>query len=84
MKPSVAPSPNPLTLKKRMKVPRQAMLEQDAVHRRSAFTGNKLAGSVGLDESEQDSFGGGKLDGDKLTFDVPQGTNGEGSVHVEL
>ena len=38
--------------------------------------GNKLAGSVGPNESEQDSFEGGKVDGDKLTFDVPQGENG--------
>ena len=46
--------------------------------------GNKLSGSVGPDESEQDEFEGGKVEGDKLTFDVPQGTNGEGSLHVEL
>jgi hypothetical protein len=45
--------------------------------------GNKLSGSVGPNESEQDSFKGGKVDGDKLTFDVPQGQNG-GSVHVEM
>ncbi len=46
--------------------------------------GNKLSGSVGPNESEQDSFEGGKVDGDKLTFDVPQGPNGEGSIHVEM
>jgi hypothetical protein len=46
--------------------------------------GNKLWGSVGPDESEQDSFEGGKVDGDRLTFDVPQGSNGEGSIHVEM
>ena len=46
--------------------------------------GNKLSGSVGPDESEQDSLEGGKVDGDKLTFDVPQGPNGEGSIHVEM
>lgn len=46
--------------------------------------GNKLSGSVGPNESEQDSFEGGKVDGDKLTFDVPQGPNDEGSIHVEM
>jgi len=46
--------------------------------------GNKLSGSVGPNESEQDSFEGGKVDGDKLIFDVPQGPNREGSIHVEL
>ena len=46
--------------------------------------GNKLSGSVGPNESEQDSFEGGKVDGDKLTFDVPQGPNSEGSMHVEM
>jgi len=46
--------------------------------------GNKLSGSVGPNEYEQDSFEGGKMDGDKLTFDVPQGPNGEGSIHVDL
>jgi hypothetical protein len=46
--------------------------------------GNKLSGSVGPDESEQDSFEGGKVEGDKLTFDVPQGDNGEGTLHVEM
>ena len=46
--------------------------------------GNKLSGSVGPNENEQDSFEGGKVDGDKLTFDVPQGPNGEGSIHVEM
>ena len=40
--------------------------------------------TVGPNESEQDSFEGGKVDGDKLTFDVPQGPNGEGSIHVEM
>jgi hypothetical protein len=46
--------------------------------------GNKLSGSVGPNENEQDSFEGGKVDGDKLTFDVPQGPSGEGSIHVEM
>lgn len=46
--------------------------------------GNKLSGSVGPDESEQDEFEGGKVEGDKLTFDVPQGPNGEGSLRVEM
>src|SRR5256885_16257692 len=46
--------------------------------------GNKLSGSVGPDESEQDSFQGGNVEGDKLTFDVPQGPNGEGSIHIEM
>jgi hypothetical protein len=46
--------------------------------------GNTLSGSVGPNESEQDSFESGKVDGDKLTFDVPQGPNGEGSIHVEM
>ena len=46
--------------------------------------GNKLSGSVGPNESEQGSFEGGKVDGDKLTFDVPQGPNGEGSIHIEM
>src|SRR5215470_14630758 len=46
--------------------------------------GNRLSGSLGPNEREQDSFEGGKVDGDKLTFDVPQGENGEGSIHVEM
>src|SRR5690348_252194 len=46
--------------------------------------GNKLSGSVGPNEDEQDSFEGGKVEGDKITFDVPQGPSGEGSMHVEL
>jgi hypothetical protein len=46
--------------------------------------GNSLSGSVGPDESEQDEFEGGKVEGDKVTFDVPQGPNGEGSLHVEM
>ena len=46
--------------------------------------GNKLSGSVGPNESEQDPFEGGMVDGDKLTFDVPQGSNGEGSIHVDM
>ena len=46
--------------------------------------GTKLSGSVGPDETEQDEFNGGKVEGDKLTFDVPQGPNREGSLHVEL
>jgi hypothetical protein len=60
--------------------------EDDAKPAYSIFhqDGNKLSGSIGPDESEQDSFEGGKVDGDKLTFDVPQGPNGEGSIHVEM
>jgi hypothetical protein len=46
--------------------------------------GNRLSGSVGPDQSEQDEFEGGKVEGDKLIFDVPQGSNGEGSLHVEM
>jgi hypothetical protein len=46
--------------------------------------GNKLSGSVGPNETEQDEFEGGKVEGDKLTFDVPQGPNSEGSLHVEM
>src|SRR2546430_494382 len=46
--------------------------------------GNKLSGSVGPDESDQDSFEGGKVEGDKLTFDVSQGPNGEGAIHIEM
>jgi len=46
--------------------------------------GNKLSGSVGPSQSEQDTFEGGKVEGDKLIFDVPQGPNSEGSIHVEL
>lgn len=46
--------------------------------------GNRLSGSVGPNEEEQDPFEGGKVDGDTLTFDVPQGPNGEGSIHVEM
>jgi hypothetical protein len=60
--------------------------ENDAKPAYSIFRqdGNGLSGSVGPNESEQDSFEGGKVDGDKLTFDVPQGPNGEGSIHVEM
>ena len=60
--------------------------ENDAKPAYSIFKqdGNKLSGSVGPNESEQDSFEGGKVYGDKLTFDVPQGPNGEGSIHVEM
>ena len=60
--------------------------ENDAKPAYSIFNqdGNKLSGSVGPSESEQDSFEGGNVDGDKLTFDVPQGPNGEGSIHVEM
>ena len=46
--------------------------------------GNRLSGTVGPDETEQDEFDGGKVEGDKLTFDVPQGDNGEGTLHVEM
>ena len=46
--------------------------------------GNNLSGSVGPNENEQDSFKDGKVDEDKLTFDVPQGPSGEGSIHMEM
>jgi len=46
--------------------------------------GSKLSGSVGPNEGEQDSFQGGKVEGDNLTFDVPQGPSGQGSLHVEM
>ena len=46
--------------------------------------GNKLTGSAGPSESEQHSFEGGKLEGSKLTFDVPLGGQGEGSMHFAL
>ena len=49
MKPPVAPSLNPLTLKERMKVSRQAMPEQDAAQRSSAFTEVNLGYSPELD-----------------------------------
>ena len=60
--------------------------QNDAKPAYSIFTQNenKLSGSIGPNESEQDSFEGGKVDGDKLTFDVPQGPTGEGSIHVEV
>lgn len=60
--------------------------ENDAEPAYSIFKqdGSKLSGSVGPNEYEQDPFEGGKLDGDKLTFDVPQGQNGEGSIHFEM
>lgn len=44
--------------------------------------GSKLTGSAGPDESEQHSFVGGKVEGNKLTFDVSLG--GEGSMHFDL
>lgn len=46
--------------------------------------GNKLAGSAGPSESEQHSFEGGKVEGNRLTFDVPLGGQGEGSMHFDL
>jgi hypothetical protein len=60
--------------------------QKDAKPAYSIFNqdGAKLSGSVGPNEDEQDSFKGGKVEGDKLTFDVPQGPNGEGSIHVEM
>jgi hypothetical protein len=44
--------------------------------------GNRLTGSAGPNESEQHSFEGGKVDGNRLTFDVSLG--GEGSMHFDL
>ncbi len=52
MKPPVAPSLNPLTLKERMKVSRQAMPEQDAAQRSSAFTEVNLGYSPELARQE--------------------------------
>lgn len=46
--------------------------------------GNKLSGSAGPSESEQHSFEGGKVEGNKLTFDVPLGGQGEGFMHFDL
>ncbi|PYT68237.1 MAG: hypothetical protein DMG39_21720 [Acidobacteria bacterium] len=46
--------------------------------------GNKLAGSAGPSESEQHSFEGGKVEGNRLTFDVPLGGQGEGSMHFDM
>ena len=64
----------------------QMVGENDAKPAYSIFSqdGNKLSGSLGPNENEQDSFEGGKVDGDKLIFDVPQGPNREGSIHVEI
>lgn len=52
MKPPVTPSLNPLTLKERMKVPRQAMLEQDPGRRSSTFTEVNLGYSPELARQE--------------------------------
>ena len=46
--------------------------------------GNKLAGSAGPSESEQHAFEGGKLEGNRLTFDVPLGGQGEGAMHFDM
>jgi hypothetical protein len=46
--------------------------------------GDKLAGSAGPSESEQHSFEGGKVEGNKLTLDVPLGGQGEGSMHFDM
>lgn len=43
--------------------------------------GDKLSGSGGPTESEQHPFDGGKVEGNKLTFDVPLG---EKSMHFEM
>jgi hypothetical protein len=45
--------------------------------------GNKLAGSAGPSESEQHPFEGGKVEGNKVTFDVSLG-GGPGSMHFDL
>lgn len=52
MKPNVPPSPNPLTLKERMKVPRQLMPEQDAAKRSTVFTEVNLGYSAELARQE--------------------------------
>ncbi len=52
MKPPVTPSLNPLTLKERLKVPRQLMPEQDAVQRSSTFTEVNLGYSPELARQE--------------------------------
>jgi hypothetical protein len=44
--------------------------------------GDRLTGSAGPNEGEQHSFEGGKVDGNRLTFDVSLG--GEGSMHFDL
>ncbi len=43
--------------------------------------GNKLAGSGGPNENEQNPFEGGKVEGNKLMFDIPLG---ESSMHFEM
>jgi hypothetical protein len=45
--------------------------------------GNKLTGSAGPTESEQHPFEGGKVQGNKVTFDVSLG-GGPGSMHFDL
>ena len=45
--------------------------------------GDKLSGSAGPGESEQRPFEGGKVEGNKLTFDVSLG-GGPGSFHFDL
>ncbi len=43
--------------------------------------GKKLSGSVGPNESEQHPLENGKVEGDKLTFDIPLG---EKTLHFEM
>ncbi len=43
--------------------------------------GSKLAGSGGPNESTQHPFEDGKVEGNRLTFDVP---TGKGSIHFDL
>ena len=45
--------------------------------------GNQLTGSAGPNETEQHPFEGGKMEGNKATFDVSPG-NGPGSMHFDL
>jgi len=45
--------------------------------------GNKVAGSAGPNETEQHPFEGGKVEGNKVTFDVSLG-GGPGSMHFDL
>jgi len=45
--------------------------------------GKKLAGSTGPNESEQHAFEGGKVEGNKVTFDVSLG-GGPGAMHFDL
>ena len=43
--------------------------------------GSKLAGSGGPNENDQHAFEDGKVEGNRLTFDVP---TGKGAIHFDL